>query len=168
MIRDTGREILDRTEQKDVWTVFIRQGTYLLFIMHRKDEKFMSVVFPSRFTDESLIRRIDTALKDLKVTLDSAIPISLIINELVSNSIKHAFPKGTHGEITIAGRREADTLVLSIRDTGIGIPKDFDWMRSTQSLGLRLVAGLVGQVDGTIELDRTTGTAFNIVVKEKL
>ena len=64
MIRDTGREILDRTEQKDVWTVFIRQGTYLLFIMHRKDEKFMSVVFPSRFTDENLIRKIDTALKD--------------------------------------------------------------------------------------------------------
>jgi hypothetical protein len=64
MIRDTGREILDRTEQKDVWTVFIRQGTYLLFIMHRKDEKFMSVVFPLRFTDETLIGKIDTALKD--------------------------------------------------------------------------------------------------------
>jgi two-component system sensor kinase len=112
--------------------------------------------------------RLNVETKDLQIAIDSAIPISLIINELVSNSIKHAFPKGTHGEITIAGRREADTLVLSIRDTGIGIPKDFDWMRSTQSLGLRLVAGLVGQVDGTIELDRTTGTAFNIVVKEKL
>jgi hypothetical protein len=64
MIRDTGREILDRREQKDVWTVFIRQGTYLLFIMHRKNEKFMTVVFPLRFTNEDLIRKIDTALKD--------------------------------------------------------------------------------------------------------
>lgn len=64
MIRDTGREILDRTEQNNVWTVFIRQGTCLLFIMHRNDEKFMSVVFPSRLTDENLIKKIDTALED--------------------------------------------------------------------------------------------------------
>jgi two-component sensor histidine kinase len=111
--------------------------------------------------------RLNVEMKDLQITIDSAIPISLIINELVSNSIKHAFPKGTPGEITIAGCREADTLVLSIRDTGIGIPKDIDWMRSKQSLGHRLVVSLVEQLNGTIELDRTTGTAFNIVVHEK-
>jgi PAS domain S-box-containing protein len=111
--------------------------------------------------------RLNVEIEDLQITIDSAIPISLIINELVSNSIKHAFPKGTTGEITIAGRREADTLVLSFKDTGIGIPKDLDWMRSTQSLGLRLVVGLVQQLNGTIELDRSAGTAFNIVVKEK-
>jgi PAS domain S-box-containing protein len=111
--------------------------------------------------------RLNVEMKDLQITIDSAIPISLIINELVSNSIKHAFPKGTPGEITIAGYREADTLVLSIRDTGIGIPKDFDWMSSNQSIGHRLVVSLVEQLNGTVELDRTTGTAFNIVVHEK-
>ena len=111
--------------------------------------------------------RLNVEMKDLQITIDSAIPISLIISELISNSIKHAFPKGTPGEIIIAGCREADTLVLSIRDTGIGIPKDFDWMRSKQSIGHRLVVILVEQLNGTIELDRTTGTAFNIVVHEK-
>jgi PAS domain S-box-containing protein len=111
--------------------------------------------------------RLNVEMKDLQITIDSAIPISLIINELVSNSIKHAFPKGTPGEITIAGCREADTLVLSIRDTGIVIPKDLDWMGSQQTLGLRLVVSLVEQLNGTIELDRTAGTTFNIVVKEK-
>jgi two-component sensor histidine kinase len=111
--------------------------------------------------------RLNVEMKDLQISIDSAIPISLIINELVSNSIKHAFPKGATGEITIEGRREADNLVLSIRDTGIGIPKDLDWMRSKQSLGLRLVVSLVEQLNGTIELDRTAGTAFNIVVHEK-
>lgn len=111
--------------------------------------------------------RLNVEMKDLQVGIDYAIPISLIINELVSNAIKHAFPQGTSGEITIGGRREADTLVLSVRDTGIGIPEDLDWMRSTQSLGHRLVVSLVEQLNGTIELDRTTGTAFNIVVKEK-
>ncbi|MDO8873154.1 MAG: PAS domain S-box protein [Methanoregula sp.] len=111
--------------------------------------------------------RLNVEMKDLQVTLDSAIPISLIISELISNSIKHAFPKGTTGEITIAGRREADTLVLSFKDTGIGIPEDLDWMRSKQSLGHRLMVSLVEQLNGTIKLDRTTGTAFNIVMKEK-
>lgn len=111
--------------------------------------------------------RLNVEMKDLQVSIDYAIPISLIINELISNSIKHAFPKGTTGEITIAGRREVDTLVLSIRDTGIGIPEELDWMRSKQSIGHRLVVILVEQLNGTIKLDRTTGTAFNIVVKEK-
>jgi len=111
--------------------------------------------------------RLNVEMKDLQISLNSAIPISLIINELISNSIKHAFPKGTTGEITIAGRREDNTLELSIKDTGIGIPKDLDWMINYQSLGHRLVVGLVQQLNGTIELDRTTGTTFNIVVKEK-
>ena len=111
--------------------------------------------------------RLNVEMKDLQITIDSAIPISLIINELISNSIKHAFPTGTPGAITIAGRKEADTIVLTIRDTGIGIPKDLDWMRSKKSLGLRLVVSLVEQLKGTIELDRTTGTVFNIVMKEK-
>jgi PAS domain S-box-containing protein len=111
--------------------------------------------------------RLNVEMKDLQITIDTAIPISLIINELISNSIKHAFPTGTPGAITIAGRKEADTIVLTIRDTGIGIPKDLDWMRSKKSLGLRLVVSLVEQLKGTIELDRTTGTVFNIVMKEK-
>ena len=111
--------------------------------------------------------RLNVEMKDLQITIDTAIPISLIINELVSNSIKHAFPKGTSGEITIAGRREADTLVLLLKDTGIGIPEDLDWKNNRQSLGQRLVVSLVEQLNGTIELDRTAGTTFNIIVKEK-
>jgi PAS domain S-box-containing protein len=111
--------------------------------------------------------RLNVELKGIQISINSAIPISLIINELISNSIKHGFPKGTPGEITIAGHREADTIVLSIKDTGIGIPKDLDWTRSKQSLGHRLVVSLVEQLQGTIELDWTAGTVFTIVVQEK-
>jgi two-component sensor histidine kinase len=111
--------------------------------------------------------RLNVEMQDLQITLDSAIPLSLIISKLVSNSIKHAFPHGASGEITVAGRREADKLVLSARVTGIGMPTDIDWMRSKQSLGHRLVVSLGEQLKGTIELDRTAGTVFNIVVKEK-
>ena len=126
-----------------------------------------SSLFKSYKVDPQYIR-LNVEMKDLQITIDSAIPISLIINELISNSIKHGFPKGTPGEITIAGRQEADTIVLSIKDTGIGIPKDLDWMRNKQSLGHRLVVSLVEQLNGTIELDRSVGTAFTIVVQEKI
>jgi PAS domain S-box-containing protein len=126
-----------------------------------------SSLFKSYKVDPQYIR-LNVEMKDLQITIDSAIPISLIINELISNSIKHGFPKGTPGEITIAGRQEADTIVLSIKDTGIGIPKDLDWMRNKQSLGHRLVMSLVEQLNGTIELDRSVGTAFTIVVQEKI
>jgi two-component sensor histidine kinase len=112
--------------------------------------------------------RLNVEIKDLLITLDTAIPLSLIFNELISNSIKHAFPQGATGEITIAGHQDGDTLVLSFKDTGIGIPKDLDWMRTDQTLGLKLVVGLVQQLKGTIELDRTAGTAFNIILEEKL
>jgi PAS domain S-box-containing protein len=111
--------------------------------------------------------RLNVEIKDLLITLDTAIPLSLIFNELISNSIKHAFVQDATGEITIAGHRDGDTLVLSFKDTGIGIPKDLDWMRTDQTLGLKLVVGLVQQLNGTIDLDRTAGTAFTIVVRDR-
>ncbi len=108
--------------------------------------------------------RLNVEIKDLHIAIDSAIPVSLIINELISNSIQHAFPKGTLGEITITGRREAHAILLTIRDTGIGMPKDLDWKRNKHSLGHQLVLSLVEQLNGTIELDRSDGTRFTIII----
>lgn len=115
----------------------------------------------------------DTALITLKIdvdaylSLDTAIPCGLIINELVTNSLKHAFPKGRKGEISVA-LHPSDTkgrYILSIRDNGIGFPKDMD-LRNTKSLGLGLVYELVNQLEGSIELDRREGTAFTITFVE--
>jgi len=111
--------------------------------------------------------RLNVEIKDLHIAIDSAIPVSLIINELISNAIKHAFPKGTSGEITIAGCREVHTILLSVRDTGVGIPKNLDWKRNKQSLGHRLVVSLVEQLKGTIELDKSDGTTFTISIPIK-
>ncbi|MDO8872489.1 MAG: histidine kinase dimerization/phosphoacceptor domain -containing protein [Methanoregula sp.] len=105
-------------------------------------------------------------IRDIFLTIDTAIPLGLIINELVSNSLKHAFPDGRNGEISLAIRRENALLAIEYKDNGIGIPGDLDW-RNAESLGLRLVCTLVEQLDGTIELDRSAGTAFTIIVKEK-
>jgi two-component sensor histidine kinase len=105
-------------------------------------------------------------VRDIFLAIDTAIPIGLMINELISNSLKYAFPGGREGEISLAIQREDHTLTILFKDNGVGIPQDFDW-RNAKSLGLRLVIGLVEQLQGTIELDRSAGTVFTIVVQEK-
>jgi PAS domain S-box-containing protein len=103
---------------------------------------------------------------DVKVDINKAIPIGLIINELVSNSLKHAFPEGKPGELSITVISDGEAIVMIVRDTGPGIPADFDW-RNTKSLGLQLVISLVEQLNGTIELERAGGTTFKIIIPKK-
>jgi PAS domain S-box-containing protein len=105
-------------------------------------------------------------IRDIFLSIDTTIPIGLIINELMSNSLKYAFPDGRKGEISLAIHQQDHQLTILFRDNGVGIPEDLDW-HNTTSMGLRLVTTLVDQLDGTIELDRSAGTAFIIVVKEK-
>ena len=105
-------------------------------------------------------------IHDIFLAIDTAIPFGLMINELISNSLKYAFPNGRKGEISIAIHRQDHTLTILFRDNGVGIPEDLDW-RNARSMGLQLVTALVDQLDGTIELDRTAGTRFTMVVQEK-
>lgn len=99
----------------------------------------------------------------LKLTLDTAIPCGLIINELVSNSLKYAFPQGRKGDINIFLQSTADnTVTLTVSDSGIGIPETLDWQNSN-SLGLRIVRNLTKQLKGNISLDCSNGTTFHIV-----
>jgi len=111
--------------------------------------------------------RIKLKLETEKIPfdIDTAIPCGLIINELVSNAIKHAFPDGKEGEIVITLRSRDESIDLIISDNGIGIPDIIDF-RTTESLGLHLVTILVeDQLEGGIVLDRTTGTVFQITFK---
>ena len=105
-------------------------------------------------------------IRDISVDINAAIPLGLILNELISNSLKYAFPEGKTGEVVISVQKDDHTLTVIFRDNGIGIPPDLDW-KNTQSLGLRLVNTLVDQMDGTIELDRSDGTRFTLVLHEK-
>ena len=103
---------------------------------------------------------VDKVLLDI----DTAIPCGLIVNELVSNSLKYAFPPGVAGEICVDLHRENDgTLALLVSDNGAGLPPDFD-VRQTESLGLQLVSTLADQLAGTITLDHNGGTTFKILL----
>ncbi|MDO9549555.1 MAG: PAS domain S-box protein [Methanoregula sp.] len=109
---------------------------------------------------------LDIDIGKIMITINTAIPLGLIINELASNVLKHAFPNDRTGTLSLFVREEAKTLHLIVRDDGAGVPAEFDW-RNAESLGLRLVISLVEQLDGTIELDRSAGSVFTIVVQEK-
>jgi two-component sensor histidine kinase len=105
---------------------------------------------------------------------DKAVPCGLITDELISNSLKHAFPAtSTRNEqdalkrmIRIALHPDnGDRLALTISDKGIGLPTDLDF-RETDSLGLQLVTTLVDQLDGKLDSDRENGTMFRITFRE--
>ncbi|MEN6593148.1 MAG: histidine kinase dimerization/phosphoacceptor domain -containing protein [Methanobacterium sp.] len=102
---------------------------------------------------------------DVFLNIDTAIPCGLMINELVTNSIKHAFPKGTSGEITIEMVQDQDEYHLKISDNGVGLPQDLDIDKSS-TLGLLLVNSLVGQLEGSMEVNREQGTSYHIVFKK--
>ena len=102
---------------------------------------------------------------DVFLNIDTAIPCGLMINELVTNSIKHAFPQGTSGEITIEMVQNQDEYHLKISDNGVGLPSDLD-VDESSTLGLLLVNSLVGQLEGTMEVNREQGTTYHIVFKK--
>jgi PAS domain S-box-containing protein len=102
---------------------------------------------------------LSARVDDIPMGVDSAISCGLIVNELLSNALKHAFPEGRKGEVRIGLHAEGPRLVLEVRDNGIGFPPALDF-RSQNTLGLRLVCILTEQLRGTIELDRREGTRF--------
>jgi PAS domain S-box-containing protein len=106
-------------------------------------------------------------INNISLNINTAIPCGLIINELVTNSLKHAFPEGKEGEIKISVHSmNENTIELVVGDNGIGIPEDVDF-KTTESLGLQLVTMLSeNQLHGKIILDRSQGTEFSITFKE--
>lgn len=119
------------------------------------------------YKTNSQIISLKTTVNDIWLNIDTAIPCGLIINELVSNSLKHAFtPTNRENQISINLNSDGDKkFLLIISDNGCGFPQELDF-RNTESLGLELVCTLTEQLEGTIELDSSTGTSFKIKFSE--
>jgi two-component sensor histidine kinase/CheY-like chemotaxis protein len=111
--------------------------------------------------------KFEVDMPGIRFNINRAIPLGLLINELLSNSLKHAYPAGRKGTITVTGAKNAGTIRIIVQDDGAGIPESFDW-RNSDSLGLRLVNSLADQLAGTIELDRSSGTKFTLTVPEQV
>jgi PAS domain S-box-containing protein len=94
--------------------------------------------------------------------IDQAIPWGLILNELLSNAFKHAFPQSYAGEVHVELHADtAQQATLVVRDNGVGFPDDLDF-RHTESLGLQLISMLTEQLQGTVALERAGGTTFTL------
>ena len=105
---------------------------------------------------------ISVDMETVGIDVNVGIPCGLIVNELVSNSLKHAFPDGRKGTISLGINKNSEgNYVLFVADNGIGLPGEED-LRNTSTLGLQLVKVLTGQIHGTIEISREEGTRFSI------
>jgi two-component sensor histidine kinase len=99
---------------------------------------------------------------DVMLPLDQAIPAGLMMNELISNAMKHGFPGGRQGTITVSAGIDDEGIVdLLVRDTGVGLPPGFEPEKVT-SLGLHLVRSLTQQLDGTMSIDNGPGTSIHV------
>ncbi len=117
----------------------------------------------------------DISIRDVLLDINTAIPCGLIVNELVTNSIKHGFLASRtrdnsqsfdkRDKIAVNITKENEIYTMSVYDNGIGFPDDLDF-NNTDSLGMQLVISLTSQLRGTVELERNNGTLFRIVFKE--
>jgi PAS domain S-box-containing protein len=109
--------------------------------------------------------RIDTSaitteinIKDIELDIETAVPCGLIINELLTNAFKYAFPDSRNGVLSVHfTKTDDDTCTLVIKDNGVGLPKGFDY-KEAKTLGLQLVNVLTGQLRGTLQIKSDKGT----------
>jgi len=122
-------------------------------------------LFSSYLSDPGAVK-LKTDIENIQLDIDSGIDLGLIVNELISNSLKYAFPADFRGDkiIYVSLRKEIETgkMKLTVRDSGVGLPPGFD-LRESESLGLQLVETLALQLDGKFEYHVNNGTSFNII-----
>ena len=100
-------------------------------------------------------------LDKLVLNLDLSIPCGLIINEIISNSLKYAFPNNRDGIIFVTLTAKQKKVIIEVGDNGIGLSKKID-IKNSETLGLQLIETLVDQINGKVKLSRNKGTVFKI------
>lgn len=103
---------------------------------------------------------------DVKLNINQAIPCALMLNEIITNSLKHAFPNGKSGLVNITVKEETNTVYLTIADNGVGFDIDASQENST-TLGMTLIKSLVKQLEGEIEIESKNGTCIRVSFEKK-
>ena len=123
--------------------------------------KVATSIFQTYNANPSTVK-LNISIEEIPISIKQASPLGLVINEVVSNSLKYAFPEDRKGEINLEMKKLPDALELTIMDNGIGIPGEVDW-KNSNTLGLKLVRTLVeNQLDGSIDMESNNGTKFTI------
>ncbi|MGQ9579296.1 MAG: sensor histidine kinase [Candidatus Aminicenantales bacterium] len=125
-----------------------------------------SHLFHAYKADSSLLQ-LRVEAEEIYFSLNTAIPCGLIVNELITNSLQHAFLPGQRGEIIVRLERAEDKrFILSVKDNGRGLSTDFD-INHPESLGLEIVKILVKQLGGSLRVTTAPGTEFQIIFEEQ-
>jgi two-component sensor histidine kinase len=93
--------------------------------------------------------------------IEKVVPCGLLITELLSNALKHAFPEGRSGSVKVEIRRQGRQVNLCVADDGIGLPENFNYLEA-ETLGLQLVCALVEQLNATMQVHSDRGACFDI------
>jgi PAS domain S-box-containing protein len=109
--------------------------------------------------------KLNTNINNIFFDVDTCIPCGLIVNELLTNSVKHAFPDDKNGQIKIELQNNEGTYALYVSDDGVGFPETIDF-KNTDTLGLQLVTNLVNQLDGSLDIVNQNGTTIIIKFKD--
>ena len=123
-------------------------------------ETLASDIFKSYVSNPDQIT-LDIDTEDVALDIDTAIPLGLILNELISNSLKYAFPEGRKGKLMVKSYLKDNRYNLIVSDNGIGIPEELNYEK-LNSLGLKLIYSLSEQIGAKVKLDTTNGTKFEI------
>jgi two-component sensor histidine kinase len=115
------------------------------------------------YTDRT---KLTLDIKKVVLALDQAIPCGLILNELITNALKYAYPNQESGEISISVTEADNMVTVSVKDFGVGLPEGFE-IENSESLGLSLVETLIDQLDGQLTLKREKGTEFLITFEKQ-
>jgi PAS domain S-box-containing protein len=107
---------------------------------------------------------LETDLEDIELDLRRTVPLGLILNELITNILKYAYPDGRGGIINIEARKEENDITVKVGDNGIGLPEGFS-IRKTDTMGLSLVKMLVDQIRGTLNVESSRGTKISVSFK---
>jgi len=162
-VKDALKEILGRVYSMSAIHENLHHSEQLSAI-DLKDylSKLSSMLLQTYSIDTEKIA-LDIEAPHLKIDIEQANPLGLVLNELISNSLKYAFPGDKKGTISIKlDQKNGQNAELIIKDDGVGMPKDFDW-KTADSLGLKLVRTLVEhQLDGSIDMESENGTQFTI------
>jgi two-component system, sensor histidine kinase PdtaS len=115
-------------------------------------------------TNKEVTLKVECSVETIGI--DTLMPVGLILNELISNSLKYAFIGRSNGMLTIKlYKKGSDQLEMLVTDNGIGLPPDFSWEHST-TLGIELIKTLVEQVNGTVSIRSSMGTSFTITFQD--
>ena len=123
-------------------------------------KKIIRYLYETHSVDPARVR-VKIACDPISLHIDKAVPCSLIINEMVTNAFKHAFPGDREGDVEIGLYNAGDYIRLEYHDNGCGIPESVTFERS-ESLGMKLISGLTRQIRGSLALDRQDGTHYTI------